>query len=132
MGSRAKSDEASASLRTKYLDLTRKYAALVERGASRGPTRTAGVTATARLAGIAVALVDAKGRLLHCNARWKLIATPSLPKALVKALKEPVLSSPAVHQVRFPGRGGASLLIRMESFEGHLVALATGEGVASA
>jgi signal transduction histidine kinase len=126
--SRRAAIETSDELRAKYLDLVRKYSAVVQRAAVRMPVLVAGVSTPARIASIAVALLDGSGKIVECSARWKLVATPRLGKTLRAALVNG--HSPSIQQLRVQGRGGVTLVVRLEAIRGGLaIALASEEAV---
>jgi signal transduction histidine kinase len=121
---------AKESLRSRYLDLARKYADLVEHNNSmRSPVLEAGETALARIASIGVALFDARGRFVRRSARWKLLAPPDLTATVAAAVRKTVRKGPSVQQLRVTGRSGVKLIVRLEAFDDMLLALASDEAV---
>jgi len=121
--------DGDSELRAKYLELVRKYATVVQRAAVRMPVLVAGVSTPARIASIAVALIDERGKIVECSARWNLIAPRGLGDKLRDALAK-AGKSPSVQQLRASGRAGATLVIRLEVIQrGRAIALASEEAV---
>ncbi|HEY2027838.1 MAG TPA: ATP-binding protein [Myxococcales bacterium] len=127
--SRRAGAEENSELRAKYLELVRKYSTVVHRASVRMPVLVAGVSTPARIASIAVALLDGSGKIVECSARWKLIAPRSLGQKLREALAKG-RRSPSIQQLRVPGRSGATLVLRLEAIDkGLAIALASEEAV---
>jgi signal transduction histidine kinase len=101
-------------LRAKYLQLARKYAALVARSEQLGSVPQELVTsASGRLATVATALIE-NGVVFHASARWaQIVPKEALPK-LLAAIPRLKARGLAIHELRLPGRAGARLVVRLE------------------
>src|SRR4051812_40736711 len=115
-------------LRAKYEELSRKYSALVGREPRLPPSAVTAST-SARLASIALALFEQEGKVVHCNARWALLAPPGLSVRLSSMVRGLRRDGASIQQFRTPGRGGAKLIVRLEALDGMTVAIIGEESV---
>jgi signal transduction histidine kinase len=114
-------------LRTKYLHLARKYAALVARAEQGGGSPPEAIaSASGRLAAVATALIE-KGRVVHSSARWVQIAPKGLVRKLLALVPETNTRGITIHEVRLMGRAGARLVVRLEAVPGLMLVLAAEE-----
>ena len=114
-------------LRAKYLQLARKYAALVARSEQLGsaPSELV-VSASGRLATVAAALIE-NGVVFHASARWTQIVPKGLLPKLLAVIPRLKATGLAVHELRLSGRGGARLVVRLEVSAGLTFAIAAEE-----
>jgi C4-dicarboxylate-specific signal transduction histidine kinase len=130
MGRRAGPDsepQGQEPLRTKYLHLARKYAALVARTDQlSGVPPEVVASASGRLAAVAAAWIE-KGRLVHASSRWAQIAPKGLVNKLLLLVPAMTSRNLTIHELRMPGRAGARLVVRLESVAGFVLVLAAEE-----
>ncbi|HEX4385322.1 MAG TPA: ATP-binding protein, partial [Myxococcales bacterium] len=130
MGRREKPDTEPRDLellRTKYLQLARKYAALVARSDQLGSVPAEVVaSASGRLATVAAAMIE-NGVVFHASARWtQMVPKAVLPK-LLAVIPQLKARGMAIHELRLPGRGSARLVVRLEVTAGLTLAIAAEE-----
>jgi signal transduction histidine kinase len=101
-------------LRSKYLQLARKYAALVARSEQLGSAPQELVTsASGRLATVAAALIE-NGVIFHATARWAQIVPKGVLPKLLELIPQLKARGLAIHELRIAGRAGARLVVRLE------------------
>lgn len=111
-------------LRQKYLELARKYAALVARSdQDRPPTGSRVGGAPGRLGTVAVALVR-DGKLVHPSVHWPEVVPSGFGRKLPALVRLMRREGARVEELRVAGRAGATLSVRIESLDGGAVVLA--------
>jgi signal transduction histidine kinase len=114
-------------LRVKYLQLARKYAALVARSEQLGSVPAELVaSASGRLAMVAAAMIE-NDVVFHASARWPHIVPKKIMPKVLAVIPQLRARGMAVHELRLPGRAGARLVIRLEVTAGLTLAIAAEE-----
>ena len=114
-------------LRVKYLQLARKYAALVARSEQLGSAPQELVTsASGRLAMVAAAMIE-NGVIFHASTRWPHIVPKAILPKLLAVIPKLQARGMTIHELRLPGRSGARLVVRLEIGAGMTLAVAAEE-----